>query len=197
MKRLCLQENVKIIGKEFFTHGDHVHIGANTEIQAEGGVSIGNNVVISYNCVIWTVNHNFEGNIIPYNFERHKRPVIIGDNVWIGRNVIINSGVKIGEGAVIGIGSVVTQNIPPLAIVGGNPTKIIKFRSLKKYLYLKNSNEFLSNKGESCVFCKGGNAEQFVLVPYPRKKHSFFYKLFKPIILKIQLIRIKLAGFEF
>jgi len=198
LKRLCLQENVKIIGKESFNYGDHVHIGANTEIQAEGGVNIGSNVVISYNCVIWTVNHNFRGNMIPYNFERYKRPVNIRDNVWIGRNVIINSGVTIGEGAVIGIGSVVTRNIPPLAIVGGNPAKIINFRSLKKYMHLKNSGELLSAKGKNCVFCQGGTFEQFRLVDiHAVKKQSFFYKFFRPFIVKFKTIWIKTSGLQF
>lgn len=52
----------------------------------------------------------------------------IGSNVTISRNVTIMSGVKIGDGAVIGTGAVVTKDIPPYAIVAGNPAKIIKYR---------------------------------------------------------------------
>jgi acetyltransferase-like isoleucine patch superfamily enzyme len=198
LKRLCLQENVKIIGREFFTHGDQVHIGANTEIQAEGGVSIGNNVGISYNCVLWSINHNYQSDMLPCNYERLRRPIVIKDHVWIGRNVLINSGITIGEGAVIGMGSVVTKNIPPLAIVGGNPAKIIKFRSLKKYLEIKKTGNFMQSQGKTCMVCGDDAVPKYSLIDAvtPPKK-SFFYKLFKPIILKIQLIRIKLAGFEF
>ena len=54
--------------------------------------------------------------------------VIIGNDVWIGMNAIILSGVEIGNGAVIAAGSVVVKNVPPYAIVGGNPAKLIKFR---------------------------------------------------------------------
>lgn len=54
--------------------------------------------------------------------------VIIGNDVWIGQKAIIKGGITIGDGAVIGIGSVVTKDIPPYAIVGGNPAKIIRFR---------------------------------------------------------------------
>ena len=53
---------------------------------------------------------------------------IIGNDVWVGANAIIISGVKIGDGAVIGAGAVVTKDVPPYAIVGGVPAKIIKYR---------------------------------------------------------------------
>lgn len=57
-----------------------------------------------------------------------KGKIIIADDVWIGYNSLILSGVKIGQGAVIAAGSVVVKDIPPYAIVGGNPAKIIKYR---------------------------------------------------------------------
>lgn len=52
----------------------------------------------------------------------------INDDVWIGMNCIIMSGITIGKGAVIAAGSVVTKDIPPYSIAGGNPAKIIKCR---------------------------------------------------------------------
>jgi virginiamycin A acetyltransferase len=55
--------------------------------------------------------------------------LIIGNDVWIGHNAIILPAVKtIGDGAVIGAGSVVTKDVPPFAVVAGNPAKIIKYR---------------------------------------------------------------------
>ena len=53
---------------------------------------------------------------------------IIGNDVWIGERSIIKAGIKIGNGCVIGMGSVVTKDVPPYAIVAGNPAKIIRFR---------------------------------------------------------------------
>jgi acetyltransferase-like isoleucine patch superfamily enzyme len=53
---------------------------------------------------------------------------IIGSDVWIGRSAIIIAGVNVGHGAVVGAGSVVTKDVPPYAVVAGNPARIIKFR---------------------------------------------------------------------
>ena len=57
-----------------------------------------------------------------------KGNIIVHDDVWIGANVTICSGVEIGQGAVVAAGAVVTKNVPPYAIVGGNPAKVIKYR---------------------------------------------------------------------
>lgn len=62
-----------------------------------------------------------------FDFEGIKKTVI-GNDVWIGRRAIIKAGVTVGDGAVIGSGSVVTKDVPPYAIVGGVPAKILKFR---------------------------------------------------------------------
>ena len=67
--------------------------------------------------------------IINSEIECHsKGNIIIDDDVWIGYRSIIMSGVHIGQGAVVGAGSVVTKDIPPYAIVGGAPAKVIKYR---------------------------------------------------------------------
>ena len=57
--------------------------------------------------------------------------------MWIGSRVTIIPGVSIGEGAVIGAGAVVTHDIPPLAVAGGNPAKVIKYRNQEVYEKLK------------------------------------------------------------
>ncbi len=57
-----------------------------------------------------------------------KGPININDGVWIGMDALILSGVKIGKGAIIGARTVVVNDIPPFAIVVGNPGKVIKYR---------------------------------------------------------------------
>ena len=59
---------------------------------------------------------------------KSKGDIVLGDDVWIGLGSIILSGVTIGQGAVVAAGSVVTKDVPPYAIVGGNPAKVIKYR---------------------------------------------------------------------
>lgn len=56
------------------------------------------------------------------------RETVIGSDVWIGARAIIMQGITIGDGAVIGAGAIVTKDVPPYAIVGGVPAKIIRFR---------------------------------------------------------------------
>ena len=64
-----------------------------------------------------------------------KGQIIIQNDVWIGHNSTIMSGVKIGNGAVIGCDSHVVKDVPPYAIVGGNPAKIIKYRFTDEQIY--------------------------------------------------------------
>lgn len=66
-----------------------------------------------------------------------KGNIVIKDDVWIGQNAIICSGVTVGQGAIVAAGAVVTKDVEPYAIVGGNPAKFIKYRldeSLRKKL---------------------------------------------------------------
>lgn len=100
-----------------------------------------------------------------------KGNIIIGDDVWIGVRSTILSGVTIGQGAVIAAGSVVTKDVPPYAIVGGVPAKILKMRftnaqiqKLIKINYSKiNRNVILSNES---FFCKNITTEQDLNIEY-------------------------------
>ena len=65
-------------------------------------------------------------------FSEHKRTAplqsVVGHDVWIGQNVMVKQGVTIGTGAVVGMGSIVTKDVPPYAIVAGNPARVIRMR---------------------------------------------------------------------
>lgn len=63
-----------------------------------------------------------------------KGKIVVEDDVWIGMNTLILSGIKIGKGAIVGAGSVVTKDIPPYSIVGGNPARVLKYRFSKEII---------------------------------------------------------------
>lgn len=120
--------------------GDHVWIGDNFYARAEGGLSIGSGTIISRNVEVWTSNHNYQSDdlqAIPYDRRMVRKAVMIGENVWIGTHVLILPGAQIGEGAVVGAGAVVSGKVPPLAVVGGNPARVIKYRNKEQYEALK------------------------------------------------------------
>ncbi len=62
------------------------------------------------------------------------QPIIIENDVWVASNVLIKEGIRVGNGAVIAMGSLVTKDVPPYALVGGNPAKVIKFRFTKEQI---------------------------------------------------------------
>lgn len=76
-----------------------------------------------------------------YIDENQKFTVMIGNDVWIGSGVKIMEGITIGDGAVVAAGAIVTKDVPPYAIVGGVPAKVIKYRfdeeTIKKLLEMK------------------------------------------------------------
>lgn len=109
--------------------GDDSDIGTNCVVQ--GPTTIGNCVMMAPEVLIFTVNHVTDDIYIPMKKQGETKPkqVTIGNDVWIGRRVIILPGRTIGDGAIIGAGAIVTKDVPPYAIVGGNPAKIIKYRN--------------------------------------------------------------------
>ena len=65
------------------------------------------------------------------NYDDYPVPMgdtIVGNDVWTTENCLVMSGVKIGDGAIVAAGAVVTKDVPPYAIVGGNPAKLIRYR---------------------------------------------------------------------
>ncbi len=122
-----LGEGSSVSAPIYINMADKVSIGKNVNIlgglncMSFGGVTVGDNVNISFNCTIVTNNHDpKDKNILIC------KPVCIGNNVWIGANVTILPGITIGENSVIGAGAIVTKDIPDNSIAVGNPAKVIK-----------------------------------------------------------------------
>lgn len=108
---------------------DNINISHNCLIGGEGGVFIGNFVMIGPNTCIVSGNHGFLRGDIPMVRQKPiSAPIKIADDVWIGANVIILPGTTIGQGAIVGGGSIVTKNIEPYSIAAGNPAKVIRKR---------------------------------------------------------------------
>ena len=135
----CIYRFVKIKGAEV---GAYSYIANNTDIE---DAIIGKFCSIADNCRIGMGGHALTNiSTSPIFVEKingckeswsevdvnptKERKVIIGNDVWIGSHVLINGGVTIGDGAVIGAGAVVVKDVPPYAIVGGVPAKIIRYR---------------------------------------------------------------------
>lgn len=111
--------------------GNGSGIGVNSEINAVDGtlVTIGDNVSMGPEVIIYTQNHIYDSVESPINEQGYRKAnVSIGDDCWIGRRCIILPGVHIGKGVVIGAGAVVTKDVPDYSVVGGVPARIIKKR---------------------------------------------------------------------
>lgn len=142
LKKMFLELNGAVIGKEVTFYpgvwiapgrnlvvGDKVDFALGVLVTTSGGVAIGDRTLIGYRAQILSTNHRIppdKGRIFDAGHILQK--VVIGKDVWIGANSIILPGVNIGEGAVIAAGSVVTRNVDPFVIVGGNPAKTLKSR---------------------------------------------------------------------
>lgn len=111
-------------------------------ITGGGKIVIGDYFHSGIQCMIISENHNYEGERIPYDDTYIYKEIRIGDCVWLGNRVTIVGNVTIGEGAIIAAGAVVTKDVPPLAIVGGNPAKVLKYRDREHYYKLKEDKKF-------------------------------------------------------
>lgn len=127
-KNINVRPNIKFLNGFNISIGDNSGIGEGSFIQDLGKVSIGKNVLMGPECMIFTANHEYSKNSTIIEQGNIIRSVKIGNDVWIGARCIILPGVVIGDGAIIAAGSVVTKSVEKYAIVGGNPAKIIKYR---------------------------------------------------------------------
>ena len=103
--------------------GKRVFINAGCQFQDQGGIEIGDDVLVGPQTIIATLNHDPDPEKRGGMFAK---PVVIGDKVWLGARVTICPGVTIGEGAIVGAGAVVTKDVPPRTVVAGVPAKVIK-----------------------------------------------------------------------
>ena len=110
--------------------GDYTSIGTNNVIWAgkkHGQIIFGKNVMTGPHCSFFGFNHGVEIGDTPFiNQDCSDGDIIIEDNVWFGANVTVLANVRIGANSVIAAGSVVTKDVEPNTIMGGNTAKLIK-----------------------------------------------------------------------
>lgn len=109
--------------------GNNSGINAGTYLGGQGGIEIGDNVIIGPGVKIFSENHNFSDfNINIKDQGVTRNGVFINDNCWIGAGATILAGVTIGEGCVIAAGSIITKTVAPHSIVAGVPGRVLKKR---------------------------------------------------------------------
>lgn len=123
-----LDDKFRLFPPFYTDFGRNIHIGRNVFInsgchfQDQGGVYIGDGVLIGHNVILATIDHDLD----PFDRHNHYAPIHIGNRVWIGSGAVITKGVTIGDGAVIAAGAVVTKDVEENTVVGGVPAKLLK-----------------------------------------------------------------------
>ena len=118
-----------------FGTGKSIRIGENSALAADCWISndtvIGANVMMAPRVTILSASHEFSDVTCPMIEQgaAKRRPITVGNDVWIGTQVTILPGVKVGNHSIIGASSVVTKDVPEYAIVAGNPARVLRYRN--------------------------------------------------------------------
>lgn len=110
------------------TMGEYACLSENVDCYAVDEITIGDQATVSQGVKLCTASHDISSKIM----ELTTQPIVVGPNAWVAGWSIILPGVTIGEGAVVGAGAVVTKDVEPWTVVGGNPAKFIKKRVLNR-----------------------------------------------------------------
>lgn len=139
--------------------GSRTTIGRNSQISAANRVEIGNNVLFAQNVYVADNDHHYSDVGVPIRdqyFSGYRGHVVVQDDCWLGRNsVLIGSGrgITVGQGSVVGANAVVTFDVPPYAVVAGNPGQVVK-------LYDPEVDEFVRIRDEGHRACVMSNRER-------------------------------------
>jgi maltose O-acetyltransferase len=126
--------NVRVHQNVHFGAGTALRIGDNSALAPNcliaSDTTIGRDVMMAPEVTILSSTHGTARLDVPMRLQPQppKRPVVIGDDVWLGTRIIILPGVRVGNHSIIGAGSVVTKDVPEYAIVAGNPARVIRDR---------------------------------------------------------------------
>jgi acetyltransferase-like isoleucine patch superfamily enzyme len=130
----CLMHNAELhvfnfrdLPHAFIRLGRGVFVGESVVIRGQGGVKIGNDVLIAPLAKILAVNHNFADVSRPVISQGISgEGIVVDDGAWIGAGAAVLDGVRIGRGAVVGANAVVTRDVPPHVVAVGSPAKVVR-----------------------------------------------------------------------
>lgn len=124
-----IQDRFRVTNPEKVSIGSNCNFAEGVFITGGGGVTIGNYVGLGPDSKIWSVNHRYTDPDTPWMLQGYDRhPVVIEDDVWLGAGCFVMPGVTIGRGAVVSAGTVLMKSVPSLAIVAGNPGRVVGWR---------------------------------------------------------------------
>jgi acetyltransferase-like isoleucine patch superfamily enzyme len=119
--------NFRDLPHAFIRIGRRTFIGESVIIRGQGGVTIGEAVLVGPGAQILAINHNFDDPTLPIMDQGISgRGIVIEDGSWISAGAIVLDGVRVGRGAVVGANAVVTRDVPPHTVVVGSPARVIK-----------------------------------------------------------------------
>ncbi len=119
--------NFRDLPHAFIRIGRGTFIGESVVVRGQGGVTIGNSVLIAPMAKIMAVNHGF-GDITRPVIDQgiSARGIVIEDGAWIGAGAVVLDGVHIGRGAILGANAVATRDVPAHCLAVGNPARVIR-----------------------------------------------------------------------
>ncbi len=126
-RRCAIAAGAKIWAPWNLTFGDYVAVANGAELYSVAPIIFGNYITVSQDAYLCTASHDITKRLKPLV----THPICLKDFSWVCARAIVLPGVRIGEGAVIGAGAVVTKDVEPWMVVGGNPAKVIKRRVLR------------------------------------------------------------------
>ncbi|MCH4822769.1 putative colanic acid biosynthesis acetyltransferase [Gramella lutea] len=124
-KQSNIRSTVRIWAPWNLKVGNYSSIAPGTDIYNQGEIEIGDRTIISQKTYLCASTHDYNQATFPLV----KKPIKIGNQVWIAADAFIGPGVQIGEGVIVGARSAVFKNIEPWTIVRGNPARFVKSRT--------------------------------------------------------------------
>jgi putative colanic acid biosynthesis acetyltransferase WcaF len=107
--------------------GDHSCLSDGVDCYCVDRVRLGEFVTVSQYCFLCTASHDYTDP----DFRLTTAPITVGARAWVAAGAFVGPGVTVGEGAVVAARACVVKDVAPWAVVGGNPARVLKARTLR------------------------------------------------------------------